>query len=194
MFTRTKLMVVLLFTCIGLLLSHETVPAQKSVIPSSEYAESIVSDFPDILNVGSVLECGPYKIQLVGQPVITKSSNYIMADLDMKYLIVRVGITTTESEAKGWLIPASFTAQETYLGHAYGTYRLDYIMSAKAASGFNLPAFFTNITPGKMLSTVLVFEVFPDAENWIITFTPATFSDKTSSGSISFLLPKALRQ
>lgn len=177
-----------------LLLYQGIISVQGSPNRSNISSNEVISNFPEILNVGSILECGDYQIQIMGQPVVTKSSNSIIADLDLKYLIVRIGISNTSDQTKKWLAPNSFTAQETYLNHAYGTYHLDYIMSAKASSGFNLPPFFSSIEPGKMLSTVLVFEIFPEAENWIITFSPSTFTGETSSENVKFLLPKALKQ
>lgn len=193
MFTKIKTFFSFFMISLGLLLVSRNVFGQNIML-SSEYAKSIVPDFPEVLNVGVKLECKDYQIQIMGQPVVSKSNNALIADLDMSYLIVRVGITNTGDRPIQWITPASFTVQETYLSHAYGIYPLDAIMSAKAASGFNLPAFFTMILPEKTLSTVLAFEVFPDAENWIITFSPSTFSNEIVSDCVNFMLPKALKQ
>ena len=191
---KIKLFLAFWSASIILLLYQGIITVQGSANRSNISPIEVIPNFPEILNVGTTLDCGDYKIQILGQPVVTKSSNSIIADLDLKYLIVRIGITNTSDQTKKWLTPNTFTAQETYLNHAYGIYRLDYIMSAKASSGFNLPAFFSSIESGKMLSTILVFEVFPEAENWIITFSPSTFTGETSFENVKFLLPKALKQ
>ena len=163
-------------------------------VPSKDYQASDTSNFPEILNVGTVLECGDFKIQVMGQPVVTKSSNQIIADEDRKFLIIRLGITNSGEETAGWLVPDSFHVRETYMGHAYGTYYLDTIMSAKASVGYSQPIFYSAIEPGKMMQTTLVFEVFPEAQGWIFEFTPQTFADASKTNSVSFLLPKALIQ
>lgn len=165
-----------------------------SAIPSSEYKTIADPGFPEVLNIGTVLECGDFKIQVMGQPVVTKSSNSMIADGDMKYLIVRVGITNLSEQRIGWLSPDSFQVQEVYLSHAYGIYSLDSIMSAKASVGFSQPPFFTLIEAGKMVQTTLVFEVFPEAQGWILSFTPKTVDNDTELGSVQFTLPKALIQ
>ena len=163
-------------------------------IPSSDYIALEPTDLPEVLNVGTVLEDGSYAIQIKGQPVVTKSSNSLIAYLDMKYLIVRVGITNNGKEAVGWLSPDSFHVQETYMGHAYGTYAINTIMSAKASVGYSQPAFYTAIEPGKTLETTLVFEVFPEAQGWVFEFTPKVLGNAEADASISFQLPKALVQ
>lgn len=163
-------------------------------VPSKDYQATDASNFPEILNIGMVLECGNFKIQVMGQPVVTKSSNQIIADEDRKFLIIRVGITNSGEETEGWLVPDSFHVRETYMGHAYGTYYLDTIMSAKASVGYSQPIFYSAIEPGKMMQTTLVFEVFPEAQGWIFEFTPQTFADSSKTDSVAFLLPKALIQ
>jgi hypothetical protein len=47
-----------------------------------------------------------------------KIKQFDIADLDLKYLIVRIGISKHHDQNKKWLAPNSFTAQETYLNHA----------------------------------------------------------------------------
>ena len=163
-------------------------------VPSKDYQATNVFDFPEILNVGTVLECGNFKIQVMGQPVVTKSSNQIIADEDRKFLIIRVGITNSGEETVGWLVPDSFHVKEIYMGHAYGTYYLDTIMSAKASVGYSQPIFYSAIEPEKMMQTTLVFEVFPEVQGWIFEFTPQTFADNSKMNSVAFLLPKALIQ
>ena len=133
-------------------------------IPSSDYMALEPDELPEVLNVGTVLEDGDYAIQIKGQPVVTRSSNSLIASLDLNYLIVRVGITNNGEETVGWLTPDSFHVQETYMGHAYGTYPLNTIMSAKASVGYSQPAFYSAIEPGKTLDTTLLFEVFPEAQ------------------------------
>lgn len=163
-------------------------------VPSKEYQPADASDFPETLNVGTVLDCGKLKIQIMGQPVVTKSSNTLIADEDRKFLIIRVGITNSGEETEGWLLPDSFHVRETYMGHAYGTYSLDTVMSAKASVGYSQPVFYSAIEPGKTMQTTLVFEVFPEAQGWIFEFTPQTFADGSKADSVRFLLPKALIQ
>lgn len=163
-------------------------------MPSKDYLISNEANLPDILNVGTVLECGDYKIQIMGQPVVTKSSNTIVADLDMKFLVVRVGITNAGDETVGWITPDSFHVREVYMSHLYGTYKLDTIMSAKASVGYSQPVFYSPIEPGKMMQTTLVFKVFPEAQGWIFSFEPKTFADDKTDDVVQFLLPKALMQ
>ena len=163
-------------------------------IPSSDYIALEPTELPEVLNVGMVLEDRNYAIQIKGQPVVTKSSNSLIAALDLKYLIVRVGITNLSEEPVGWLSQDSFHVQETYMGHAYGTYSLNTIMSAKASVGYSQPAFYGTIEPGKTLETTLVFEVFPEAQGWVFEFTPKVLGNAEADASISFQLPKALVQ
>ena len=163
-------------------------------IPSSDYMALEPAELPEVLNVGTVLEDGSYAIQIKGQPVVTKSSNDLIAYLDMNYLIVRVGITNLSDETVGWLSHDSFHVQEIFLGRAYGTYPLNTIMSAKASVGYSQPAFYSTIEPGKTMDTTLVFEVFPEAQGWVFEFTPKILGNAEADASISFQLPKALIQ
>ena len=163
-------------------------------IPIKDYQLNLETNFPDILNIGTVLESGIYKIQLMAQPVISKSSNSLVADWDMKYIIIRIGITNNGEETIGWFSPDSFHIQEIYLNHTYGTYKLDTILSAKASVGYSQPFFYSPIEPGKMLQTALVFEICPEAQGWILKFTPNTLGSEKSDILIQFQLPKALMQ
>lgn len=163
-------------------------------IPSSRYFTLTPAELPEVLNVGTILEAGNYAIQIKGQPVVTKSANSLIAYLDMKYLIVRVGITNLSEETIGWLAPDSFHVQETYMGHAYGTYALNTIMSAKSSVGYSQPAFYEEIEAGKTMDTTLVFDVFPEAQGWVFEFTPKMLGNAETEASISFQLPKALVQ
>ncbi len=190
---KQKSAITILAVVIALLLIRGNIQAQN-VTTSNEYSINASTDYPSMLKVGESLDCGKFQIKIIGQPILTKSSNSLIANVDLKFLILRIGILNNSERVEGWLLPGSFKVQETYAGHAYGTYSLDYIMSAKAASGYNLPVFFSDIEPGEMLSTVLVFEVFPEAENWIFTFSPAKFADEISLETVRFLLPNALRQ
>lgn len=188
-----RIFAALLLSMLFLFLTCMSVSAADAV-PSSEYITLAPSDLPEILNIGTVLENGNYSIQVMGQPVVTKSSNSLIASLDLKYLIVRVGITNNSEEPVGWLTPDSFHVQETYMSHAYGIYSLNTIMSAKASVGYSQPAFYSTIEPGKTMQTTLVFDVFPEAQGWVLIFTPKVLGNEEADTSISFQLPKALFQ
>ncbi len=184
---------IILLTIFFLLLVPIRVFADNEFL-SKDYLMNYENNFPEILNVGTKLECGNYEIQLMAQPVVTKSSNTLIADLDLKYLVVRIGITNKSEETIGWLTKESFQVQETYMNHAYGTYGLDMVMSAKASVGYSQPVFYSPVEPGKMMQTTLVFEVFPEAQGWIFTFNPNTLGSEKNNDMVQFQLPKALMQ
>ena len=163
------------------------------VIPSKDYPFPDDSELPPVLNVGYPLECGNFKIQLTVQPVITKSMHAIVADNDMKYMILRVGITNLGEETVGWLTPDSFQLTELYRNREYGRTNLNFLMSARIAPGYTLKTFYSAIAPGQMLMTLLVFDVFDEAEQWIMTFSPHTF-DEVPAETIRFRLPMAYVQ
>ena len=150
-------------------------------------------ELPAVLYPGKILETDAYQFQLLGQPVLTKSSLGMVADNGGKYLILRFGIMNKTDHVVYRMMPQSFSAQEM-IGEKFGnSYRLDYIMSAKVSAGFSIPAFFTKVNPGETLYTAVVFEVLPKADNWLITFTPSFFSGETME-SVSFLIPEVLNQ
>lgn len=148
---------------------------------------------PAVLNPGMILETDTYQIQLMGQPVLTKSSLGMVADGWDKYLILRFGITNKSDHVFYRMMPQSFSAQELKGDDLDDFYKLDYIMSAKVSAGFHIPAFFTKVNPGETLYTAVVFEVSQKADNWLITFTPSFFSGETME-SVSFLVPPVLNQ
>lgn len=163
------------------------------IIPSKDYPFPDDSELPPILYVGVPMECGEYKIQLMAQPIVSKSMHAIVADDDMKYMILRVGITNNGEETVGWLTPDSFELQEYYRNRIYGKTRLNSLMSARISAGYSLKTFYNAIEPGQMLLTPLVFDVFPEADGWILTFSPHVFGEE-ANGSVQFRLPKALIQ
>lgn len=177
-----------------LLLLAAVLPAAAfDVIPSQDYPFSDGSNLPQLLGTYQPLECGNYAISIINTPTITKSMNGNVADYDFKYLIVRVGITNKTDQTIGWIAPDSFSVQEVFRNRIYGTYPMDYLMSAKAAKGYSQNAFYTSIAPGATLNTMIVFDIFPDAESWIFSFTPHVFGEE-SECSVSFMLPKAINQ
>lgn len=163
------------------------------VVPSKDYPFPDESALPPILYVGVPMECGKYKIQLISQPVVTKSMQAIVADNDMKYLIARVGITNTGETTTGWLTPDSFVLSEYYRNREYGRTDLNSLMSARIAPGYTIKPFYSALEPGKMMLTALVFDVYPEAEGWILTFAPHVFGEDTGE-SVRFRLPKAVVQ
>ena len=163
------------------------------VIPSKEYPFPDGSELPPVLNVGVPMECGDYEIRLISQPIITKSMHAIVADDDMKYMILRVGITNNGEETVGWLTPDSFELQEIYRNKLYGKTLLNSLMSARISAGYSLKTFYAGIEPGQMLLTPIVFDVFPEAEGWILTFSPHVFGEEAAE-TIQFRLPKAAIQ
>ncbi len=168
----------------------------EDLVLSSDYVPSYAEPetFPDVLKIGASMECGTLSFKLTAQPVITKSGHGILSDQDTKYLVIRLNITNSGDETVGWLTPDSFYVQETYLDQIYGTYRLNVIMSAKMASGYHVPAFYSSIAPGKMIQTVLVFSVFPEVDSWILNIAPKVLGETEAEDVIRFQLPKALVQ
>lgn len=160
------------------------------IIPSKDYPFPDDSELPPILYVGVPMECGDYRIQLIAQPVVSKSMHAIVADDDMKYMILRVGITNNSEETVGWLTPDSFELQEFYRNRKYGKTLLNSMMSARISAGYSLKTFYAAIDPGQMLITPLVFDVFPEADGWIMTFSPHVFGEEALD-SVQFRLPRA---
>lgn len=116
----------------------------------------------------------------------------MVADADTKYLTVRIAITNLRGRTLGWLDPESFYLQEVYKNRIYGTYTLDIPMSAKTARGFSEQAFFSPIPPHGVLYTSLVFEVCPEADEWILYFEPHAFGQEVLEDDWTyFVLPKA---
>lgn len=160
------------------------------VIPSQDY-EFPEGDFlPEVLNVNQVIECGDFSFRLTYPPLVSKSMNSIVGDNDLRYLILRVGITNNREETIGWISPESFSIREVYRNRYYGTYPMDPLMSAKGAKGYSDPAFYSPIKPGETLRTMIVFPVYPEAEYWVMTLTPFIFGEKPGE-SVVFTLPKA---
>ena len=182
---------IFMLTLLFLLLPLRGVSAD--VVPSKEYPFPDESGLPPVLYVGVPAECGDFKIQLISQPVVTKSMHAIVADNDMKYLILRVGITNTGEAITGWLTPDSFELTEYYRNQEYGHNLLNFLMSARIAPGYSLKTFYSPLEPGRMLYTVLVFDVFPEAEGWILDFSPHVFGEEAGE-SLRFRLPGAVAQ
>lgn len=159
-----------------------------------DYHPSSIPELPEVLNVGIPLDCGAYELQIMGQPIITKSGIGMVADLDMNYLIIRVGLTNKTGKTVGWLTSDSFILQETYNSRIYGTYTMDPIISAKFSAGFKLPAFYTPIEPGKMIQTVIVFSVYSGAQSWVVSFDPHVFGEEASGEPFLFQIPQPLPQ
>ena len=150
-------------------------------------------EIPPVLYVGWVKQCGPYSIKLLQDPVVTKSNQYMVSDEDTKYLVIRVAIKNNGAETGGWLTPDSFSLQDTYMGRIYGKYKLDITDSAKVAAGFKQSVFHAEIKPGETLYTSLVFSVYPDVQNWILTFAPRNYGNEPEE-TVSFRLPPAVFQ
>ncbi|MBR6090192.1 MAG: hypothetical protein IKP86_09685, partial [Anaerolineaceae bacterium] len=109
-----------------------TMPCAASDVTISYYYRSEKDpQIPGYLYVGWTAECGDYSIKLLQQPVITKSNNYLIADEETKYLVLRFAITNKTDEPRGWLTPDSFSLQDTYKGRIYGTYSMNLAESAK---------------------------------------------------------------
>ena len=148
-------------------------------------------DFPQTLYVGWVAKAGRYQIKLLQDPVVTKSSQYMVADEDTKYLILRVAITNISDEPGGWLAPDSFSLQDTYRGRIYGTYYLDMPVSGKVAWGLKQPAFYSEIKPKETLYTAIAFMVYPDVKSWLLTFAPHCYGEEPEE-TVRFQLPLAV--
>ena len=165
-----------------------------TALTESQYRSQISPDiFPETLNVNIFADCGDLQIRVMGQPSVSVSTSGIHAYGDKSYLILRVGIKNLSEEPVIWLDPESFHVQEYYLDIFGETYNINPYMSAKAAQGYNLPAFFSVINPQQELLTMLVFEVYGEVDGWIMTFSPFTREFDEAQESITFTLPKAGR-
>lgn len=184
---------ILILTVLFLLITalFSAVFADDGITPGYLYRPEKDPAIPQKLYVGWIKECGRFSIRILQQPILTKSTNYMVADADTMYLTVRVAITNKSSESAGWLAADSFILQDTYYGRIYGTYKLDVPISAKSAQGFKTPVFFSEIKPGDTLNTVLVFEVYPDVESYIMTFSPRAMTEASPEDTVSFVLPYA---
>lgn len=163
------------------------------VIPTRDYEFPDDSYFPEVLNVNVPIDCGDYTFRLTHWPLITKSMNELVGRYDLHYLVLRVGITNNSDRTIGWLAPESFGIREIYRNQYYGTYPFDPLMSAKAAKGYSAKAFYSPINPGETLITNLVFDIFPEAEGWVFTFSPHIFGEEPVE-TIEFKLPDVIFQ
>ncbi len=189
--TKPAALILALLACLAWIF----LPARASdVVLVRDYRAPEGDVLPEVLNAGIPLECEPYQIRVMGQPVVTKSNNGMIASKDMNFLIIRIGLTNLSDAPIGWLTPDSFLVRETYMGRIYGTYTFNTIMSTKAAAGFNLPAFYKPVNPGETMQTAIVFKVFPGAQGWILKFTPRHFGEDEASCSVEFQLPQAVIQ
>ena len=184
----------ILLAAVLLVFMMQTGAYAEGIVLKSDYRPAASTVLPDVLNVGIDLDCGPLAIRLSVPPILTKSGLGIVADSDAKYLVLRVCLTNKSDETISWLTTDSFSIQETYMDQYYGRYKLDAIMSAKIAAGYKLPAFYSPIEPGRMLQTILVFDVFPDIQSWVVTFSPKVFGEAEAEETVLFQLPKALVQ
>lgn len=167
----------------------------QMIVTKEEYIEAHKADIPVTLKLGMTLDCGNLRIRLLSAPILTKSAvSGMVADANYEYLVFRMGITNTGTEPVSWLMPDSFSLQENYLGFGFGVYPLDYVMSGKATrNGTGDKVFFDSIKPGEELITNLIFEVFPDIENWSFRFAPRQRSESKASCRIEFIPPKEIR-
>ena len=166
-------------------------PVWASDVTISYYYRPNREEIPNRLYVGWVADAGDYSIKLLQQPVMTKSNNYLVADAETEYLVLRVAITNNSDTYGGWLAPDSFFIRDTYLGRYYGTYALDIAESAKVASGFHEQVFYSDIPPKETLYTSLVFSVYPDVDNWVMTFAPHYIGSEAEE-TANFRLPHPL--
>ena len=172
-----------------------------TVLPAAAYQIVFTEDYPfpdgsklpEVLDLYKPVECGNYSISLMYLPLVTKSMNSIVGDYDFRYLTLRVAITNNSEETVGWLSPDSFGIKEVYRNRIYGTYKFDPLMSAKGAKGYSMNAFYSPIAPGATLSTMLVFDVFPEADSWIMTFRPHVLGEDPVE-TVEFTLPAAIFQ
>ena len=191
---RKPIITILLTAFLAVMFFRVPAFAGDLVLSSEYHPVGTEETFPDVLNIGTGIECGDLTIKLTFQPILTRSGHGIISDQDTRYLVIRLSITNGGEETVGWLTSDSFSVEETYLNQIYGTYRLNTIMSAKMASGYHLPAFFTSIAPGKTVQTVLVFSVYPDVSSWILNIAPRETGETEAQSSVRFQLPKALVQ
>ena len=163
------------------------------VTPIYQYQFEADPDMPEMLPVGKNIACGNYSLRLLQQPVIGKYTNKLISDNDLEYLMVRVEITNTSSEALGWLTPESFKVIDTYKGRMYSAYNLDVTASAATVQGYGQKLFIEKIGPGDTMLTTLVFSVYPDVDGWVMRFSPQHYYEDPTQNMISFLLPEAVR-
>ena len=162
--------------------------AVASDVTISYYYRPNREELPDRLYVGWAADAGDYSIKLLQQPVLTKSNNYMVADKETLYLVLRVAITNKTDEYRGWLAPDSFWIQDTYMGRYYGTYAINLAESAKVAGGFHQQPFYTDIRPKDTLYTSLVFSVYPDVDSLVMTFAPHHFGSEPTE-TVRFRIP-----
>lgn len=165
-------------------------PAAASDVTISYYYRPNREELPGKFYVGWVAECGDYSIRFLQDPVITKSGQYMVADNETEYIVLRVAITNKTNEMRGWLAPDSFSLQDVYMGRVYGTYALDIAESGKIAGGFHQQAFYSEINPKDTLYTSLVFSIYPDVDDWLFTFQPHYFGEEPEC-SVRVRLPQA---
>jgi len=177
-----------------LLCSFGAVSADMGITETDYRKQMTQPDIPEVLNVGTYLDCGDLQIKLMGQPVVSVSTTGLKASGDKSFLVIRAAIKNNSDKPVKWLDPQSFHAQEYYLNIIGRSYDLSSYMSAKAAASFSLPAFFSIIQPGAELSTVIAFEVYGNVDGWVITFSPFTREAAGPDTSVSFTLPKVTRQ
>ena len=183
----------LLIVCFYMLFNSAAVFADGAV-SLKDYSRGDNPELPDVLYSGFPIENENFRLRLWGAPVLSRSSSQMLADLDMKYLLIKLEITNKGENSVGWMRHESFTLQDTYLGRIYGTFKLDVAASAKASSDAAWDMFFSEIAPGQTIRTTLVFEVYPDVESYIFTFSPQTFYGGSLGESIQFQLPPAFEQ
>ena len=189
---KKYLSVILLFI-VCFLFSGLVCASGFDVVPSELYSFPEEGDYPPVLNVGEAIECGNYSFRILYQPVFSKSFQAMIASKDLKYLMMRVGITNNSEETVGWISPDSFQIREIFRNQIFGTYKLDYLMSAKAASGFSWKAFYSPIAPGETLQTLLVFSVFQELDDWIVSFSPHMLGENPGE-TVQFRMPKVIVQ
>lgn len=181
---------VLVFAAAVLFCSCLSVWADGAV-PVSEYSPQNVPALPDVLPAGIPVSTGGLTLKLLGNPSLSRSTRRMLAEVDTNYLMLRVMITNDSEEKLGWLAPASFVLQDTYLGRVYGSYKLDLPASAKAADDGIQNVFFSGIEPGQSIYTTLAFDVYPDVESWVFTFAPQTYYGGSLGEPVQFQLPFA---
>lgn len=189
---KKNLKIFITLTCFLLLASFITASAQT--MTETEYRKTIAPEFPDVLNVGVYQDCGNFAIKIGSAPIVTKSANKLAANDDLSYLVMRVSIKNLSDRIVSWLSPKSFTLTEYFMDNTFTSYGLNRIMSAKAAAGFSIPAFFAPIQPGAEISTAIAFEVYGDVDGWILTFSPFQRTEEGPETEIRFTLPKAQYQ
>ena len=179
----------LCFLILFILCFFTLIPAQASdVVSSGYYRPERDPSIPKRLYVGWVMDCGDYSVKLLQQPVITKSSQHMVADNETEYMVLRLAITNKTDESLGWLAPNSFRLQDTYLGRIYGTYAMDIAESCKIAYGYHEQVFYSEIKPKDTLYTPVVFSVYPDVESWIMIFAPHAFGEEPKE-TVRFQIP-----